>query len=494
MRSLAVLAATLVVGAASADAASAAATISADVSVQGAGSISTVLTKGTTKCTQDDPVSSAAVLKCPHTPWVKSSTGAATMTITAAAAPGWSFSGWTGCPSPSGPTCTIAQLSGSATATVRARFTDLIKPDPVPDLKVETTGLEVPSHRVTWGESEPGLRWKCAIDSGASEDCRPGVELSLPEGQHRVTVNALDPSDNAGSPLTIKFYVLDTKLLTAPAEGATVTNVALSASSYAREFECAWDGGAWHGCGTGTAPKLTVPALTDGQHTVSVRARMGDSVDGTPATRTFTLDATAPETTLIKSGDALEFGAGEPASFRCSLDGAAEFACASPYLLPDPTPGRHTFAVYAIDRAGNRDQTPADVEWSVLAPAPMPTPTPTPTPAPTVTPDPQPAAPATTTTAPPAAGTAPATTTTAPAIAPAKVSLKVSYRYRKGRLTRLKVTGAPASTKLVVTVKCPRGKRCPKSPTTVRKLVGKRLAKGTRITFTAGTATRTIKL
>ena len=94
--------------------------------------------------------------------------------------------------------------------------------------------------------------------------------------------------------------------------------------------------------------------------------------------------------------------------------------------------------------------------------------------------------------APAAATTAPAAILPAPAVKPQ--ALKVSYRYRKGYLTKLSVSGIPAGEKLKVTVKCPRKKGCPKSPTTVRKLVGKRLAKGTKLTFTAGKAAKTIRL
>ena len=76
-----------------------------------------------------------------------------------------------------------------------------------------------------------------------------------------------------------------------------------------------------------------------------------------------------------------------------------------------------------------------------------PTPIPTPTPVPTATPAPAPAA---LTPAPPAV---------APALlAPATVSRpsRSRYTYRKGRLTRLAVSGIPAGQKLVVTVKCPK--------------------------------------
>jgi hypothetical protein len=59
--------------------------------------------------------------------------------------------------------------------------------------------------------------------------------------------------------------------------------------------------------------------------------------------------------TLVLSAD-------EPATFVCSLDGAAYTSCSSPaqYQL---SPGWHTFAVKAIDASGNVDPTPATVRW-----------------------------------------------------------------------------------------------------------------------------------
>jgi Ca2+-binding RTX toxin-like protein len=59
------------------------------------------------------------------------------------------------------------------------------------------------------------------------------------------------------------------------------------------------------------------------------------------------------------------FGANEPrATFRCRIDRKHFTACHSPrtYRL---TLGPHTFRVYAIDRAGNRDSTPAVIELRI---------------------------------------------------------------------------------------------------------------------------------
>jgi hypothetical protein len=53
--------------------------------------------------------------------------------------------------------------------------------------------------------------------------------------------------------------------------------------------------------------------------------------------------------------------------FQCSLDGGAFAACATPAPVSGLAPGGHTFAVRAIDWAGNVDATPATESWTTLA-------------------------------------------------------------------------------------------------------------------------------
>ena len=57
------------------------------------------------------------------------------------------------------------------------------------------------------------------------------------------------------------------------------------------------------------------------------------------------------------------FTADEPASFACSLDGAAYTACESPMRYADLESGWHTFAVRATDTAGNVEPTPVEIRW-----------------------------------------------------------------------------------------------------------------------------------
>jgi Ca2+-binding RTX toxin-like protein len=62
----------------------------------------------------------------------------------------------------------------------------------------------------------------------------------------------------------------------------------------------------------------------------------------------------------------IRFAADERSHFECKLDGKAYRACRSPYRA-NLAVGRHTFRVFAIDAAGNRDRTPAVVHLRVVA-------------------------------------------------------------------------------------------------------------------------------
>ncbi|MGZ4537151.1 MAG: hypothetical protein ACXVXE_16555 [Nocardioidaceae bacterium] len=92
------------------------------------------------------------------------------------------------------------------------------------------------------------------------------------------------------------------------------------------------------------------------------------SRSGSPSSSPSARDHTSPITFLTKrlpEGKVAEFtfGANEPASFACSLDGAAYAPCTSPAQYADLDPGWHTFSVRATDTGGNVDGSPATVRW-----------------------------------------------------------------------------------------------------------------------------------
>lgn len=85
---------------------------------------------------------------------------------------------------------------------------------------------------------------------------------------------------------------MDTRIVTGPtgSSGATATFTFDSNGSGPAGFECSLDGAPHEPC---TSP-VTYDDLTDGPRTFSVRSALPGGVDRTPATRTWTVDATAP--------------------------------------------------------------------------------------------------------------------------------------------------------------------------------------------------------
>ncbi|HEY6889466.1 MAG TPA: choice-of-anchor Q domain-containing protein, partial [Solirubrobacter sp.] len=176
---------------------------------------------------------------------------------------------------------------------------------------------------------------------------------------------------------------------------------------------------AFSGCDSG----IGYSNLTEGAYRFEVRpAGATDLSQGDFAT--FTVDLTAPDTTIaspgatetIGSDPTFTFVSSEPnARFECSLDqGAVEYTgCESPRTYHDLRDGDTlTFRVRAIDAADNADASPATRTFTVGAAVPTPTPTPTavpttsPTPEPTATPVPTPSpTPTATPTPPPVANT-----------------------------------------------------------------------------------------
>jgi hypothetical protein len=100
----------------------------------------------------------------------------------------------------------------------------------------------------------------------------------------------------------------------------------------------------------------------------------------TPTPPNTTIDRSPPSTSNNASAS-FEFSGTSVASFECKLDGGGFAPCTSPASYNALADGTHTFAVRAIDHAGNGDDTPAQFTWLVdttgptLAPTISPTPT-----------------------------------------------------------------------------------------------------------------------
>ncbi len=110
-----------------------------------------------------------------------------------------------------------------------------------------------------------------------------------------------------------------------------------------------------------------------------MRARdAAGNTDLTPATQAWSVDTTAPQTSIDSApldptsgtSPSFEFSANEAASFECALDGAAFAECTSPAAYSNLAEGTHTFSVRAIDAVDNVDPTPAEHTWRIDTTAP----------------------------------------------------------------------------------------------------------------------------
>jgi hypothetical protein len=105
-----------------------------------------------------------------------------------------------------------------------------------------------------------------------------------------------------------------------------------------------------------------------------VPAGESPAIAGTGATQP---DAAAPQTTIVSGpGKRLAEGVARfgfkssevGSTFQCKLDGKKAARCASPRRYGNLKPGRHTFRVWATDKAGNKDPTPAKRPLRIPAP------------------------------------------------------------------------------------------------------------------------------
>ncbi|MFL5798872.1 MAG: sulfatase-like hydrolase/transferase [Actinomycetota bacterium] len=228
-----------------------------------------------------------------------------------------------------------------------------------------------------------GSRYWCSLDGSARSPCGSAVDVPGPlaEGWHTFTVVA-DGDDVPGgvagtSAAATAAWTVDTSppdtTITGGARGptaSTTARVSFASSEEPATFRCSLDGAAFAPC----VSPVSLAGLSEAAHTFRVRAvDAAGNVDPTPASRTWAVDVTPPDTT-IDSGPSgttsdttatFAFSASEPAAFQCSLDHVPFTACSSPTTHSNVTAADHTFAVRAIDAAGNVDPSAAAASWTV---------------------------------------------------------------------------------------------------------------------------------
>jgi subtilisin len=208
-------------------------------------------------------------------------------------------------------------------------------------------------------------RFECRFDGGAWTACTsPMTYAGLPDGAHAFEVRAADVVGNVDASPAAAALVVDTVAPQTAFTGgpAGLTNSRTPAFELAATesaaFECRLDAGAWTAC----ASPHTTPVLADGIHLVETRATdAAGNVDATPASRSFTVDATPPPARIATGPDdgtknrtpTFEFSSEAGAALECRVDAGPWAPCASPHRPAELADGAHAFEVRARDAAGN---------------------------------------------------------------------------------------------------------------------------------------------
>ena len=152
--------------------------------------------------------------------------------------------------------------------------------------------------------------------------------------------------------------------------------------------ECRVDSGSWGSCSSveGTNGSHTVSGLSDGSHTVSVRqTNAANKTSEVGTTSSWTVDTVkpdkpvlsgAPSSTTTATSQNISWGAVSDTSgiarYECSTDGGGYSTCTSPQTRSGIAVGSRSFAVRAVDNAGNVGDAET-ASWTVQAPVVAPT-------------------------------------------------------------------------------------------------------------------------
>ncbi len=313
--------------------------------------------------------------------------------LTAVAGPESEFSGWSGGGCVGAGAC---EVTVSEADEVTATFDDL--PPPAPP-SLTATSPASPANDATplvIGSAPAGT----TVSLYASADCSgapitttatpaelaAGIEVTVTANsvtQFSATTASASPTasscsnsisymeDSTAPTVTIDSQSAD--LSASPAASFTFSADDSSGSGIAG-FECKLDDGDFGAC----ASPQAYDSLSDGSHEFEVRATDNAGNTGAAAAFGWSIDTTAPVTTInakpanpsASAAASFAFSAEDlagsgVAGFECKLDAGAFAACDSPQAYKSLADGSHKFSVRAIDEAGNVEAEPASYAWSV---------------------------------------------------------------------------------------------------------------------------------
>lgn len=240
----------------------------------------------------------------------------------------------------------------------------------------------------TFSADEAGSTFQCQLDGAGFTPCTSPVSYNaLADGSHAFSVEATDLAGLAGGAATHPWVVdttAPTVAINSTVPPTTPTNLNTLTVNFtctddtACTTECSLDGAAFASC---TSP-VNLTALTEGPHNFQIEAQdAAGNPSGAPnAAYNWLTDYTNPTANFTTTPPALsnnntptfDFTAADPganasgvAQIQCSMDGAPYATCTSPYTSPALPDGPHTFAIQALDNAGNKSTPPTAYTFTV---------------------------------------------------------------------------------------------------------------------------------
>jgi CSLREA domain-containing protein len=225
-------------------------------------------------------------------------------------------------------------------------------------------------------------KFECSLDEGSFEECSsPQLYTGLAPGSHTFEAVAVSGEGVQGPVTSVTSWTVDTEppevsITSGPsgitnAASATFEFEATDSGSDVTSVECSLDGAPFSSCDT----PQEYSGLADGPHTFEVKATDAAGNTSVPVVRSWKVVTEAPSpaitmappATTEATGATFEFSSSpdaEVSSFECSIDGGTFGPCTSPQSFSGLAPGGHTFAVRALDAAGNTSQA-TTYKWTV---------------------------------------------------------------------------------------------------------------------------------
>jgi Bacterial Ig domain/Chitobiase/beta-hexosaminidase C-terminal domain/Bacterial Ig-like domain/PASTA domain len=319
------------------------------------------------------------------------------------------------------------------TYTIRVRATDNVNLAETPNSRSFTYDTAAPDTSITANPADPtqstsasfsftstegSSTFECQLDGGGYSSCTSPKSYGGPlsDGSHTFFVRATDPAGNTDGSAASYTWSVDTaapsSTVSFPGSGSSYNasgwNAGCATNGYCGTYSDAtsgvqkveisirqgagnyWSAGSfgsgsevWNttslsaGNWSYTFPASNFPA--DGIYTIRAKATDNAGNAESPSSRSFTIDRSAPDTTIdsnpsnpsTSANASFSFSSTEGGStFECQIDGGGYSSCTSPKSYTGLSEGSHTFLVRATDLAGNTDGSAASYTWTVDTVAP----------------------------------------------------------------------------------------------------------------------------